>query len=116
MALYIILQRIFFSSSGLKYQLGLLSLGGNFGKMRIFPKICPNFAVSAQAELQRRRAGQREVVQGHGQREGDGQLLHLQACPSPGRQEADQASSPGNKRPGQSDTVNVGNMQYFGVV
>ena len=71
--------------------------------------------MSPPTELQRRRAGQREVVQGDG-REGDGQLLHLQTWWSGEGQETNQTPPSGNKRPGQSDTVNVGNMQYFGVV
>lgn len=70
-------------------------------------------AVSAPTELQRRRAGQRAVVQGDGWGQGDGKLLHLQTGRSGERQEADQAPTTGNQRSGQSDTVNGGKMIYF---
>ena len=76
----------------------------------------PIVAVSSSTELQRRRAGQREVVQSDGwgpRGEGDGQLLHLQTWRAGERQEADQAPTTGNQRSGQSDTVNGGKMIYF---
>ena len=85
-------------------------------KSDISVKFVPIVAVSSPTELQRRRAGQREVVQSDGRwprGEGDGQLLHLQTWRAGERQEADQAPTTGNQRSGQSDTVNGGKMIYF---
>ena len=85
-------------------------------KSEISVKFVSNIVVSSSTELQRRRAGQREVVQSDGwgpRGEGDGQLLHLQTWRAGERQEADQAPTTGNQRSGQSDTVNGGKMIYF---
>ena len=107
MALYYIL---LLSPPDSNINLVYLYQGGKFGaKNRVFSK---NIAVSAPTELQRRRAGQRAVVQGDGRGQGDGQLLHLQTGRAGERQEADQAPTTGNQRSGQSDTVNGGKMIY----
>ena len=62
-------------------------------------------SVRAQTELQWRQSVQRQVVQGEGGRQGDGQLLHLHARPAGEGEEADQAQAAGNQRAGQSDII-----------